>query len=191
MRSFKIAAAFVIIVITATASQDASADNWGCTVLLCLADASGPMTQPDCRAPIQKLYRELALGRGMPSCSQNAGEGNFAKLSANPYPLCPQGLQEFTGWVASADRRQSPWLAAGYADLYGSGRGYYAKACVGKFETTYKVPQKCTWNGDSGESCVAAYTVNVFDSVERLEPSQKLRAIDVYQNHELTHRVHY
>jgi hypothetical protein len=43
------------------------ADDWGCTVLLCLSNPAGPMAVPACVVPVQKLYAVLR-GGGSPSC---------------------------------------------------------------------------------------------------------------------------
>lgn len=51
----------------------AMADEYGCKVLLCLADPQGPMTQSECRPPIQRFIT-----------GQN-------KKPADPFPTCPEG----------------------------------------------------------------------------------------------------
>lgn len=72
----------------------AHADDWGCTVILCLADPRGPTTEPQCRPPIERLWRELARGRGFPTCDMGAGSTSNAQhqwASADNCP--PQYLQ--------------------------------------------------------------------------------------------------
>jgi len=49
--------------------QTASADDWGCEVILCLSNPGGPMQYKECVQPIKKLYRHLAKGKSFPKCS--------------------------------------------------------------------------------------------------------------------------
>lgn len=46
-----------------------SAAEWGCQVILCLSNPSGPTQYAECRPPIHKLWRALAKGRPFPTCS--------------------------------------------------------------------------------------------------------------------------
>lgn len=50
-------------------SSNARADDWGCTVLLCLSNPGGPTEFSECRPPIEKLWSHLAKGRSFPTCS--------------------------------------------------------------------------------------------------------------------------
>lgn len=47
----------------------ARAAEWGCQVILCLSNPSGPTQYAECRAPIHKLWRALAKGHSFPTCS--------------------------------------------------------------------------------------------------------------------------
>ncbi len=47
----------------------ARAAEWGCQVILCLSNPSGPTQYAECRAPIHRLWRALARGRSFPTCS--------------------------------------------------------------------------------------------------------------------------
>lgn len=66
----------------------ARADDWGCEVLLCLSDPSGPTSQEACRPPINKLWRHLAKGKAFPSC--DAGEGTYVKRGYDAYYDCAE-----------------------------------------------------------------------------------------------------
>ncbi|TCQ74735.1 hypothetical protein EDF68_11421 [Ochrobactrum sp. BH3] len=50
-------------------SQTAKADEWGCQVILCLANPGSPTEYAECVPPITKLYKHLAKGGSFPSCS--------------------------------------------------------------------------------------------------------------------------
>ena len=46
----------------------ASADEWGCQVMLCLSDPRGPEAEGACVPPIEKLWDHLAHGHPFPTC---------------------------------------------------------------------------------------------------------------------------
>jgi len=68
MKLFITGAAISISLLTAF-SQNAIADEWGCEVILCLANPGGPMQYKECVKPVKKLYRHLAKGKSFPKCS--------------------------------------------------------------------------------------------------------------------------
>lgn len=55
----------------------AAASDWGCEVALCLASPQDPLQYSACVPPIKKLYRELAKGKGFPSCASAGGAGSI------------------------------------------------------------------------------------------------------------------
>jgi len=64
------------------------ADDWGCQVLLCLANPGGATQYAECVPPITKLWDELRKGHAFPTCS---GVGFTAsKPVYQPYS-CPAG----------------------------------------------------------------------------------------------------
>lgn len=67
-------------------AQDAS---FGCKVLLCAAaSAPGWPAIPYCVPVMQTLFRQLARGKGWPSCP----EANAGGVGYDPYLNCPAGL---------------------------------------------------------------------------------------------------
>lgn len=55
----------------------AHASDYGCTVLLCLANPDGPKAASECESPIDRLYSDLNLGRSLPACETAEGvDGN-------------------------------------------------------------------------------------------------------------------
>lgn len=72
----------------------AHADDYGCTVLLCLSNPAGPMAVAECVSPIKKLFRDLARGRAFPRCGMvDGGNGTYATPTATTYSPCPAGTQ--------------------------------------------------------------------------------------------------
>lgn len=54
--------------------------DWGCEVLLCLANPGSPTEFAECVDPIEKLWEHLAKGRSFPRCSMGGDEaGNYAR----------------------------------------------------------------------------------------------------------------
>jgi len=66
------------------APQPAYASDWGCQVVLCLATPGSPTPYAACVPPITKLWQELALGRGFPTC---IGVGIRSKSVKHGYDL--------------------------------------------------------------------------------------------------------
>lgn len=76
------------------ACMPAQADDYGCTVLLCLSNPAGPMAVAECVSPIKKLYRDLARGRAFPTCDLVGGQaGTYATPAVSAYEPCPAGTQ--------------------------------------------------------------------------------------------------
>jgi hypothetical protein len=82
-----VAAAILVAIALATIPAPARAVD-GCTVLLCLAAPSWRAI-PQCVPPIQQMLRDLARGRGFPTCAM-AGAGNSSSHAwANAPGYCP------------------------------------------------------------------------------------------------------
>ncbi|MGX7006059.1 hypothetical protein [Caballeronia sp. KNU42] len=77
----------------------AHADDWGCQVLLCLANPGGPEQYAQCVPPIEKLWAALRHGDPFPTCdfgsggSQGASAGNT--IASGCY--CRQDLLHWGG----------------------------------------------------------------------------------------------
>ncbi|RZI40374.1 hypothetical protein EGT07_23820 [Herbaspirillum sp. HC18] len=87
----------IALMISIGAPQLALADDWGCEVLLCLANPAGPTAVAECKPPIQKLWKALAKGKPFPTCtflnaagSPTSDGGNYAAHSwASEYNCAP------------------------------------------------------------------------------------------------------
>lgn len=66
------------LLIAPLASQ---ADDWGCTVMLCM---SAPNTPPECGPTLSRLARHLAKGRSFPSCAMIDGNDGGAGGANSP-----------------------------------------------------------------------------------------------------------
>jgi hypothetical protein len=67
----KLLAGSIAVIASVVFVTEASADNTGCAVLLCLLNPQGPMAVSECVEPVQDFIRSLATGGGVPSCSSS------------------------------------------------------------------------------------------------------------------------
>ena len=181
------------------ASMSTQASEYGCKVLLCLANPAsngGPKGVSECVPPINQLYHDLSKGRPFPSCDQADGNdgSSYARQVYDPYDPCPAPLlpAERGAYVVQGQKRSSGnkggWFGgdgsytltdrpqvseSSLGDGYASG----ARACVGQRIGSYVVG-----NYDN------TYTVAVFDRVLWQIP-QNPRAIDVYIDNGWQQRV--
>lgn len=65
------------------------ADDWGCTVLLCLANPGGPTQYAACVPPVTRLWSHLKRGGAFPTCS-GAGSST-SQVGYDPYEPCQDG----------------------------------------------------------------------------------------------------
>lgn len=179
------------------------ASEYGCKVLLCLANPNGPMAVQECVPPIRQLYRDLSRGRPFPSCEMAEGPGgkSYARQTASYYDTCPEGTAELgQGAFAlqhsrtrSGSGTSTPTYTGVIYSGIGSGEGITpsstesgsalpAKICVGK-----KLGSTPTTIGnDDGQITVEA---GVYDSVVTLDAHSSPRAIDVFVDDRLYRRV--
>lgn len=162
----------------------ATADDWGCQVLLCLSDPRGARTEAECQPPIDRLYRHLRHGGSFPTCelagSPSTG-GSWAQPVVDPYDQCPAGLRPAPAntWVAG---RRGTGVTDPPAVSEPLTTGVGPRACVG---TPLGVTNATTVDTDGNP-----VTVTVYDSVVWQPPSSP-RAIDVYVDGRLQQRVRY
>lgn len=57
------------LALSAGAFNPAHAQDWGCQVLLCLANPGGPTQYAECVPPISRLWDALRRGSAFPTCS--------------------------------------------------------------------------------------------------------------------------
>lgn len=163
----------------------AMASDYGCRVLLCLANPAGPTAVAQCVPPINQLWRDLARGRAFPSCDQ--ARPAYAAQSTTYYDPCPQGTTALENGVFAIQLGSDvpiPYVGIGTGDdlMPNVDVTLGSKVCVGR-----QVGQIGMFWG-SGESGTSAL-VNVYDRVALLDPATSPRVIDVYLNNALYRRV--
>ena len=166
----------------------AQASDYGCRVLLCLANPAGPTAIAQCVPPITQLWRDLARLRPFPTCD----EARPAQAVQNTtwYDPCPDGTTALDiGALAlqqGAPDATPPLVGIGTGDslipdpvrdvVLGS------KVCVGR-----QVGQTWVFTGN-GDNSWSGY-VNVYDRIAILDPVTSPNVIDVYLNNALYRRV--
>lgn len=163
--------------------QTAFADEWGCQVLLCMADPGGPTTQAECKPPIEKLWTWLKKGRAFPTCEE-AGDpassaGSYTKQVYDFFDPCPEHYKAMKGYVAEPNGGDLNSLSAKDA-LYSVGQGG-------------RVPGRlaCVRNQIGSYYTVVNYLgqyVNIYDDIIWQDP-QSPNAIDVYVDAKLYKRI--
>lgn len=86
----------------------ARADDWGCQVLLCLANPGGPEQYGACVPPIEKLWKALSHGDPFPSCDFSAGLAGLPPDVRNAIPAA---------WLANLGMgtgASNTWASSGY-----------------------------------------------------------------------------
>ncbi len=73
------------------------ADDWGCQVLLCLADPRGAETEPECKPPIEKLWNALEHGKPFPTCDLNSSVADLPPDVRSSLPVSSLNAGQGTG----------------------------------------------------------------------------------------------
>lgn len=84
---------FATTLFVASLSPPVFASDWGCQVLLCLSNPSGPEAVSQCVPPIERLWNELRHGHPFPSCDTGpSGSGDYANNTWANSSYCTQSL---------------------------------------------------------------------------------------------------
>lgn len=180
----------------------AQASDYGCTVLLCLANPNGPTAVSECILPINQLWDDLAHFRPFPSCDMAAGANgkSYAKQGMSYYDFCPSDTKELSkgsyaiqgepppnksGW----ENKQTLYTGIGSGDgMTPSHREDYIplpeKVCVGKLlgNTYVKI-------GKGGDDDYTTVRASMYDRVVTMNPQNSPRIIDVFIDEQLYRRV--
>ncbi len=176
----------------------ASASDYGCKVLLCLANPNGARAVSECRPPIDQLFTDLARGRPFPTCDlaqSSSGTQSWAQQGLSYYDPCPTGTTALANGMQAVQGTPLPPIN-GYGSYYSgigdgdgqspaSGESYSpmpGKVCVGNHIGTTSV------SSGSGES-FETMAVGVYDRVVLLDAQRSPNVIDVYVDSSLYRRV--
>lgn len=183
--------------------------DWGCEVLMCLANPNGPTAVSECRPPIERLWRHLARGHSFPSCNMASGPNgsSYARPTYSLYDACPQGTTE--AGQGQAVMLASAMSATATPTSYRSGvTATYSQASTGFGYIGIGDGNSQAWysSADSGpppaKVCVAglrgttmvgygdgSYEVAMYGTIFVQQPQLSPRAIDVFIDNNIWHRV--
>lgn len=101
------------------AHAQSSDPQWGCKVVLCLANPAGPMSAAACVPPITALWQALSKAPPdpFPTCDQAKASGTYAALANTYYKQCPAPLTPLAAGVMAV--LATPAQIAGNNYFYG------------------------------------------------------------------------
>lgn len=184
MKLFIQSLAGIAVLAALMASGHANASDYGCKVLLCLANPAsngGPKGVAKCVDPINRLYNDLAHGRPFPRCEEAEETGNRAVPVNDPFDPCPAPLQPADVNEFVVQGQPASNSAYGYSLIGAAQQGATSvlRACVGKPVGRFQMGGM-----DDGT------TVTVYDQVV-WQKAGSPRAIDIYMNNAWYQRVHW
>jgi hypothetical protein len=167
----KLALLTVLVGGVGVVSESANASDYGCKALLCFAGGQGVA---ECQSTIAQVYKDLAKGRGFPSCDLSDGNNsnqNYAKLVQVPHwDSCPTGTTPLYN-VETLDPTSKQWLWTGTSGKEGT----TSLACVSGTPTLVR----------QGFGMVKAYPQITW------LPAQSSNAINVFTDGKLFSTVRY
>lgn len=183
----------------AASATAANASEYGCKVLLCLANPDGPRAVSECVPPINQLFHELARGRAFPTCEFASAPGvsggpSWAQQGLSYYDVCPAGTTALSAgsYAIQGAAVPSSWSTTLFTGIGegdglspGSGSGYVGlarKVCVGNKVTD-------TWISTGSGQDMSTVQASVFDRVVQLDPQGSPNVIDVYVNAAMYRRL--
>ncbi|MHB1098234.1 MAG: hypothetical protein ACYCZR_01650 [Burkholderiales bacterium] len=179
--------AFMMMFMGLLASREARSSDYGCKVLLCLANPGGPEQYAQCVPPIEQLKNDLLNGNPFPTCEE-AGGGSFTSMVNSHYDPCPTGLTSLPNkskGVIDGDLTPPPppWRpqVRTYRTVYVGGED--GAVCYGKFLKTVEI-RTCS----RGDKCMEK--VGVYDKIITQQWYPSGTGINVYINNSLYRRVH-
>lgn len=168
-----------------TLSAPVFASEYGCQVLLCLANPAsngGPRGVAECRPIINKLEDDLTHGRPFPTCDLADGNdgSTYARRVFDYYDPCPSGTKPAPAGSMLGQGVTAAAMPANAGQSLENGRG--SRACVAQFVGSYA---PYGWYNRHGET---PYTVAVYRRVVWQQPQSPI-AFDVYINNQFNQRV--
>lgn len=189
-------------------SSAVKADDWGCEVVMCLANPAGPMAASACVPPITRLFAALSKKKPdpFPSC-ESANGAAVARQGFNYFDPCPQGSTTLESGTRALQVSRSV-----YAELARQAGGMSSAGgpVVSIYANTYTqaaAAANLSWNGvksgvgtgegivvapDSSKVCVSGalgpvylpdngefVAVQAYERVTTLEKAASPRYIDV------------
>jgi hypothetical protein len=177
----------------------AHASDYGCKVLLCLANPNGPKAVSECVPPIDQLYDDLRHGRAFPSCDLAEGPGgkSYAKQGYSYYDPCPDGTTALNNGAYALEGTSMPNKPWGYKDNVYVGIGSGDGAAPGVADSDSGMSQKVCVGNQVGQTLMLIGSgedskpvqAGIYDNVRVLDAQGSPRIIDVFIDEKLYRRV--
>jgi hypothetical protein len=190
----------VIGAILAATISPAMAEDFGCKVLLCLANPAGPRAEPQCRDDIDRLYRDLHRGKPMPVCnmaSANSSSGSAQAVQRQVWhDECPEGTTSLANGVRAIQGAAPPGGVTYNATWTEAYTGIGETDGITFTDEGQKVAQKVCVGNKVGVAISSNYdhtydSVDIYDRVVLIDPASSPDVIDVLINGQLNRRVRY
>lgn len=168
-------------------APSAMADDYGCTVLLCLSNPNGPKAVSECVSPIDRLYRDLRKGRPFPHCdlASTPDHKSEAVTGRNYFDDCPVG----TSALPAGEYALNPQSNQIYQGIGTGAEGYGGsqKICVAQpaGQTSMGIP------ATDGSSDVQTVPVGIYRQIVTMNPAGSPNYIDVMIDGKRYTRVRY
>ena len=111
-----------VLVLMTGQAKSAQASEWGCQVMLCLANPGGPTQYAQCRAPIEKLWSALRRGDPFPTCDFGAGS-SLGAAAFNTFASAGYCREDLLYWGGS-EQSELRCRAGGAVDVTIGGQLY-------------------------------------------------------------------
>lgn len=176
--------------------------EWGCDVLMCLANPDGPKAVAYCVDPINRLWKHLSKGRSFPSCKRSEDKGAFARVNSNYYDLCPEGYAELGEGVYAVRKSDYAGVRPGWYGISIESVPYFVGIGSGQSISWSREdgppPLKTCVRGPAGTAnftkgnsydSIEYITAYLFDDIKTIRPFGSPFVVDLYWDGNVQRRV--
>lgn len=196
----KLVAAISLAAVGLGVSVQANASEYGCKVMLCIANPSGPMAEQQCQPPIQQLLQEQAKKPPDPWPTCEEGAPATMQPQVRYYDKCPAGtsalgdgveaLQLTSAQYAAMKRNSNNGLRNNGSLAQSSNIQGFIRTGIGEGDSqdySTKVAKTCVSNslgslsvveGNGEDQTIRTYPV--YETVSFVDAPSSPRVVDVF-----------
>lgn len=170
-------------------APSAVADDYGCTVLLCLSNPNGPKAVSECVSPIDRLYNDLRKGRPFPHCdlASTSDHKSAAVTGRNYFDDCPAGLSALPAGDFALDQKSNHLYQGIGSGADGWSTGASQKICVAQPSGQTTIGMQAS--DGSGE--MQNIPVGIYKQIIVMNPASSPNYIDIMIDGKRYTRVRY
>lgn len=211
----KLVAAICLAAVGLGVNIQANASEYGCKVMLCMANPSGPMAEQQCQPPIQQLLREQAKKPPDPWPTCEEGAPATMQPQVRYYDKCPANTSELGDGVVALQLTSAqytsmkkntaqPWLSNNLS----SNQGVAASQVQGAMLTGIGEGDSQDYSTKVAKTCVSKplgsldvvegqgedrviKTYPVYEGVSFVDAPNSPRVVDVYIDNKLFKSTRY